>query len=95
MTTDTETTVATSLRQQLAALEVGGSVCLAKKLDQDAATRDDLAEALEKLHNTGRKAMARASHETKLAFTGESGSWRTGARQGSDPVVCFLITRTA
>lgn len=88
-------TARTSLRQQLVELEIGQSVCLAEKLDQNKAKRSDLADADERLHNTARSAMARATRDSSQKYTGESGQWRTGVRQGADPVVCFLITRTA
>lgn len=84
-----------SLRAQLVALEVGDSICLAKKLNQDNDDRKSIADADEKLHNLGRSAMARASRDSQQSYTGESGNWRTNVRQGADPVVCFLITRTA
>lgn len=83
-----------SLRLQLVNLDVGASVSLCRKLDQNTATREDLADWERRLHDTGRNAIHRAAKDTGYTYTGEIGNFRTGARTGANPVVVFLITRT-
>lgn len=88
-----ETFPARSLRQQIEDLTVGESYCLAKRLDQNHAGSNDIAAASEALHNRARSAMARAKDSSGHTYIGEVGEFRT--TRGHNPVVCFLITRTA
>lgn len=81
-----------SLRDQIAALEIGESFCLSKRMEQDHATSAQIAAASEALHNRARAAMARAKDVTGHTYIGEVGEFRT--TRGHNPVVCFLITRT-
>lgn len=88
-----ETTAPLSVAKSLQALKTGESFCLAKRLEQDHSTSEDIAAAAKALHDTARPAMARAVKATGFAFIGEQGEWRTN--RGHNPVVSFLITRTA
>ena len=81
-----------SLRARLDALEIGESYCIAQRLSQDDATSETIAETANKIHNSARALIARAS-VTGKKFSGEAGDWRTA--RGHHPVICFLITRTA
>jgi hypothetical protein len=79
-------------RQLIAALDVDDSHVLAKKLPLAEATAEALADAREKLHNVGRQLMARAKRDTGHVYTGEVVRGQTSR---GDPVVFFLVTRTA
>lgn len=86
-----EVTSLPSLRDQIAALPPGESYCLAKRLEQDTATSEEIAKVSESLHNKARAAMARAKEQTGHTYVGEVGEFRT--TRGHNPVLCFLITR--
>lgn len=86
---------APNLPQQLAALDVGASVALARRFDLNSVTTDDIADAETKLHNLARPAIKRAQSATGHVYSGEAGGFRTSARSGFAPVVVYLITRTA
>lgn len=81
-----------SLREILVNLDIGDSHVVAKRLNQDDATSESIAEAKENIHNVARSTMARATQDTGFTYTGEIGDFRT--TRGHHPVLCFLITRT-
>lgn len=91
--TDTATEAPPSLVSQIAALAVGETVTISKRLPP-TAKGTDVAAARERLHNTGRSAMARAKagKPNSRTYTGEIGGWVTGSGHS---IACFAITRTA
>lgn len=82
-----------SLREILVNLDIGESHVVAKRLNQDDATSESIADAKESIHNVSRSAMARATTDTGNVYTGETGDFRT--TRGHHPVLLFVITRTA
>lgn len=78
--------------QLIAALDVGDSFTLSRRLG-DSASPDEIKSEAESLHNTGRAAIARAKKSCKASareYRGETGEWVT---TGKNVVVFFLITR--
>lgn len=92
---DSQTTAdlnAISLPARIAALEVGQCVAMAERFPLADATPQKLADAAERLENTGRSAIIRAKAKTGHAYKGEETECFTTKR---DPVILLLITRTA
>lgn len=74
-------------------LEVGESYCMARRFKLGEVTSEQLMATQEAMHNNARSAMRSISRSTGKTFTGETGDFRTTT--GHNPVVCYLITRTA
>jgi len=80
-----------SLVQQIAELEVGKSVSLARRLDGDEATKATILETRESLRNFANSATKRAKDRTGHTYTIEGGEITT---RSLDILVVIAITRS-
>lgn len=83
----------TPLKEILCGLDVGGSHVLARKISIDEATGELINKIKEKLHNTARQQIGRATEETGNVYTTDTGDFTTA--RGHNLMLCFVITRTS
>lgn len=81
-----------SLERQVAALEVGESAAVARRLDLDSVDKAQLRDAIERLRGKANPCVTRAKAKNPGAeYSVEGGEFRT---KGYDLMVVVAITRT-
>lgn len=81
-----------SLRAQIAALAVGESVALPRRLALASTDEKAVSDALEALRNTAQPAAHRAKAQTGATYTIETGDFMTRDRA---LMLVVVVTRTA